>query len=43
MPPPCSNFLVSCSVMTKFGVVIEFDKFSIITNKIYKNDVTFEL
>ena len=25
MPPP-SNFIVSFSIMTKFGVVIEFDK-----------------
>ena len=23
-----SNFVVSCSVMAKFGVLIEFDKFS---------------
>ena len=23
-----SNFVVSCPIMTKFGVLIEFDKFS---------------
>ena len=37
---PC--FLLSHDKIL-YGVVIEFDKFSIITNKIYKNDVTFEL
>ena len=28
MPPPLSNFAVSCSTTIKFGVFIEFDKFS---------------
>ena len=27
-PPPPHNFVVFDSIMTKFGVVIEFDKFS---------------
>ena len=37
-PPP--NFVVFSSIMIKFGVVIEFDKFSQIK---LKNDVTVEL
>ena len=27
MPPPPSNFIVSCLIMKTFGVLIEFDKF----------------
>ena len=41
MPPP--NFVVSCSVRIKFGVLIEFDKFSPKYPKSFDNDVTAEL
>ena len=40
-PPP--NFVVSSSIMIKFGAVIEFDKFSPKLSKSFKNDVTAEL
>ena len=40
-PPP--NFVVSNSVMIKFGLLTEFDKFSPKQQKKFKNDVTAEL
>ena len=39
-----SNFVVSCSVMIAFGVLIEFDKFSPKSPKEnYQDDLTLEL
>ena len=41
MAPPSSNFVVSSSIMIKFGVVIESDKFA--PKSPIFNDVTAEL
>ena len=41
--PPPPNFVVSSSIMIKFGVLVEFDNFSPKKTKNFKNDVTAEL
>ena len=41
---PSHNFVVSSSITMKFGVLIEFDKFSLQNSpKSFENDVTEEL
>ena len=40
---PSPNFVVSSSIMIKFGVLIEFDKFSPKQPKSFENEVTEEL
>ena len=42
-PPPPSNFVFSCLIIMKFGVLIDFDKFSLKSRKKFLNDVTAEL